>query len=240
MDNHIQLQGVSFSYRTGKSFFSKKSKKVLDNISLEIRQGETLGLIGRNGSGKSTLLRLLSNIVSPDEGKVIRNCKKVNLLSIELGFSEQLDGRSNIILSGLFNGFSKKDILAKMDSIVEMCGIGEALQNPLISYSSGMRARLGFSIAYHLEPDILLIDEILGVGDIDFQIKSENLIKDKMNSDQTVVLVTHDPDLVKSVCDRTIWIEDGRVKMQGASEDVIHEYLKYMLPEEAYLLGLEI
>lgn len=237
--NYLELKSVSFSYRTGKTFFSKKRKKVLDNISLEIRHGETLGIIGRNGAGKSTLLRLLSDIVSADEGKVIRNCKKVNLLSIELGFSEQLDGRSNIILSGLFNGFSKHEITSKINAIIEMSGIGDAVNNKLITYSSGMRARLGFSIAYHLEPDILLIDEILGVGDLDFQVKSEQLIKEKMNSDQTVVLVTHDPNLVKSVCDRVIWIEHGQVKMQGACEYVMQEYIKYMLPEEAYLLGIK-
>lgn len=233
MESQIELKSVSFSYRTGKSFFSPKKKKVLNNISMEIHAGETLGIIGRNGAGKSTLLRLLADIITPDEGKIIRNCKKVNLLSIELGFTDQLDGISNIILSSLFNGFSKKEIAGKIDSIIEMSGIGDAVYEPLVRYSSGMRARLGFSIAYHLEPDVLLIDEILGVGDIDFQFKSERLIKEKMNSDQTVVLVTHDPQLVKSVCNRTIWLENGQIKMQGASDEVINEYIKCMLPQEA-------
>lgn len=239
MKTHIELHNVSFSYKTGKTFLSKKKKTVLKGISIEINQGETVGIIGRNGAGKSTLLRLLADIVSPDEGTIIRNCKNVNLLSIELGFSNQLDGKSNIILSGLFNGFTKKEVLNKMDAIIKMADIGEAINNPLISYSSGMRARLGFSIAYHLEPDILLIDETLGVGDIDFQVKSEKLIKQKISSEQTVVLVTHDPLLVKNLCNRVIWIEHGVVKMQGETQKVMREYLKYMLPEEAYLFGID-
>ncbi len=233
MKSHLELQSVSFSYRIGKTFFSKKKKEVLKDLSFKIYPGETLGIIGRNGAGKSTLLRLLSDIITPDEGKIVRNCKKVDLLSIELGFSEQLSGVDNVVLSGLFNGFSKKEILSKMDSIIEMSGIGDAVNNSLITYSSGMRARLGFSIAYHLEPDILLIDEVLGVGDIDFQIKSEKLIKEKMSSDQTVVLVTHDPGLVSSVCDRAIWIEHGQLLMDGESKKVIDAYLKYMIPNSA-------
>ena len=229
MKDHLILENITFSYRLGKTFFSKKKKDVLNNISFKIKAGETLGIIGRNGAGKSTLLRLLSDIITPDGGTIIRNCKKINLLSIELGFSEQLSGINNIILSGLFNGFSKKEIIGKIDDIIEMSGIGDAVHNNLITYSSGMRARLGFSIAYHLEPDVLLIDEILGVGDIDFQLKSERLIKEKMKSDQTVVLVTHDPDLVKDVCDRVIWIEHGNIMKQGDTIDVMDAYLKYML-----------
>ncbi len=239
MNKHIVFQNVFFSYKTGKTFLSNKRKKVLDGISMEVLEGETLGIIGRNGAGKSTLLRLLSGIVNPDSGQIIRNCYNVNLLSIELGFSNKLDGKSNIILSGMFNGFSKKDIIKKMDAIIEMANIGKAINSPLISYSSGMRARLGFSIAYHLEPDVLLIDETLGVGDIDFRVKSERLIKEKMSSDQTVVLVTHDPNLVKNMCDRVIWLEHGKIKMQGNTGIVLKEYLKYMLPNEAYVLGIE-
>lgn len=229
MKPFLELDAVSFSYRTGKSFLRPRKKLILDNISLKIHPGETVGILGRNGAGKSTLLRLLTGIVSPDEGTIIKNCNKINLLSIELGFSEQLSGIRNIMLSGLYNGFSKKDIRSKIDSIIELAGIGKAIEDPLISYSSGMRARLGFSIAYHLEPDILLIDEILGVGDIDFQVKSEKLIREKINSDQTVVLVTHDPHLVKSICHRAIWIEHGCVQAEGASEDVVNAYLSYML-----------
>ena len=229
MSAYLELKSVSFSYRTGKTFFSPKKKLILDNISLAIHPGETLGILGRNGAGKSTLLRLLTGIISPDEGEIVKNCNKVNLLSIELGFSEQLSGRKNIVLSGLFNGFSKKEIRKRMDSIITLSGLGKAIEDPLVSYSSGMRARLGFSIAYHLEPDILLIDEILGVGDIDFQVKSEKLIREKINSDQTVVLVTHDPHLVKSVCNKAIWIEHGQIHAQGESEKVVDDYLHYML-----------
>ena len=232
MNSHLKLESVSFSYSTGKSFFSTKKKTILEDISLSIYPGETLGIIGRNGAGKSTLLRLLAGVMDPDKGRIIKRCSKINLLSIELGFSEQLDGINNIILSGMFNGFSKKEIKAKIDDIVKFSGLGKDINTPLITYSSGMRARLGFSIAYHLDPDILLIDEILGVGDIDFQMKSEKLIREKINSDQTVVLVTHDPYLVKSICNRAIWIENGKVHAEGSSEEVIDKYLKHMLPEE--------
>lgn len=229
MNCYLELKSVSFSYRTGKIFFSKKKKQVLKDISFKIYAGETLGILGRNGAGKSTLLRLLSGIFSPDLGTIERHCKKVNLLSLELGFSEQLTGVQNIILSGLFNGFSKQKMLKKISSIIEFSGLGDAVYDPLVTYSSGMRARLGFSIAYHLQPDILLIDEILGVGDIDFQIKSENLIKQKINSDQTVVLVTHDAGLVKEICNRALWIEHGLVQCQGTSDQVVDKYLNYML-----------
>ena len=237
MKDHIILKNITFCYRLGNTFFSKKKKEVLNNISFNVKAGETLGIIGRNGAGKSTLLRLLSDIITPNEGSIIRNCKKINLLSIELGFSEQLSGMNNIILSGLFNGFSKKEIVAKIDDVIEMSGIGESVHNNLITYSSGMRARLGFSIAYHLEPDVLLIDEILGVGDIDFQLKSERLIKEKMNSNQTVVLVTHDPDLVKDVCDRVIWIEHGNIMKQGDTHEVMNAYLEYMLQDSPETLN---
>lgn len=238
MKPYLELNSVSFSYKTSSLFFSKKRELILKDISLKIFPGETLGILGRNGAGKSTLLRILAGIVLPDTGTVEKNCEKVSLLSIELGFSDQLTGKENIILSGLFNGFSKKQIDQKMSTIINFSGLGKALNIPLARYSSGMRARLGFSIAYHLNPDILLIDEILGVGDIDFQTRSERLMKDKIDSDQTIVLVTHDPYLVQSVCDRTLWIENGVVKSQGNTLRVVNEYLEHMLPADSPELQL--
>ncbi len=231
----LELENVSFSYRTGHSIFSKwkTRKRVLQDLSFDILRGETLGILGRNGAGKSTLLRLLSGIVVPDSGNIIKNCRKVSLLSIELGFSGQLTGIENIFLSGLYNSFSKREISALMPEIIAFADIGNAIHDPLITYSSGMRARLGFSIAYFLKPDLLLIDEILGVGDIDFQVKSERLMKAKIQSDQTVVLVTHDPNLVRSVCTRALWIENGRLQSVGPTGQVVDEYLAHMLPEES-------
>ncbi|MEM7184786.1 MAG: ATP-binding cassette domain-containing protein [Spirochaetota bacterium] len=225
MKCHLELQSVSFAYRTGKTFFSHKKKQILSGISLKIFPGETLGILGRNGAGKSTLLRILAGIFLPDSGNIIRNCQKINLLSLELGFSERLNGRQNIILSGLFNGFSKQEMQDKMPAIVAFSELGKAIEEPLLSYSSGMRARLGFSIAYHLQPDILLIDEILGVGDMDFQEKSEKLLKQKINSQQTVVLVTHDAKLVESVCQRAIWLDKGKIYMQGTQAEVSDRYI---------------
>jgi len=225
----IALDNVYFSYKTGKTFLSKKRKDILYDLSFQINAGETVGVLGRNGAGKSTLLRLLTGVLMPQQGTITVNCKKVNLLSLELGFSEHLTGYKNLILSGLFNGFTKEEILKKTDSILEIADIGDAIHQPLITYSSGMRTRLGFSIAYHLDPDVLLIDEVLGVGDIDFQIKSSNMILEKMNSDQTVVLVSHDHKLIRNICQKAIWIEDGRVKKQGKTDQVVDSYLEATL-----------
>jgi lipopolysaccharide transport system ATP-binding protein len=229
----MELERVSFSYRTGNLLFSRTRKQVLHELSFQIFRGEALGILGRNGAGKSSLLRLLCGIFAPESGKIIKHCDRVSLLSIELGFSPQLSGTENIILSGLFNNIAKRKILSLMPGIIEFADIGDAIHDPLVTYSTGMRARLGFAIAYHLKPDLLLIDEVLGVGDIDFQYKSERLMKNKIQSDQTVVLVTHDPDLVRSVCTRVLWIENGRLQSVGPTDQVVDEYLRTVLPDRA-------
>ncbi len=228
MNPLIDLESVSFGYKTGRLFFSRERKPVLNDISFSIYPGETLGIIGRNGAGKSSLLRLLASIFRPDSGSLRINCENVKLLSLELGFADQLSGLENIIMSGMYHGFSKREMEAKTASIVDMSGLQDSIGNTLITYSSGMRARLGFSIAFHLDPDVLLIDEVLGVGDVDFQYKSEALIKEKMRSDQTVVLVTHDYYLVHEICDRAVWIEDGTIHAQGEPEGVLRKYLTHM------------
>jgi lipopolysaccharide transport system ATP-binding protein len=229
----LELKNISFSYKVGHKLFSSKSKKVLNDISFDIYRGESLGIIGRNGAGKSTLLRLMADIISPDSGTITRYCSRVNLLSIELGFNDRLTGIQNIILSGLYNGFSKEQMVQKIDLIVTFSGLGDAIHDDLLTYSTGMRARLGFSIAYHLQPDILLIDEILGVGDIDFQKKSEKLLKEKIKSEQTVILVTHDPYLVQEVCSRIIWIENGSIEAEGEPRKVVERYMEVMLKNDA-------
>lgn len=225
----LKLDNVSFAYGIGNKIFSRKKKEVLKEISFSIYNGESIGIIGRNGAGKSTLLRLLADVMTPDSGKITKYCNKISLLSIELGFSDRVSGVQNIILSGLYNGFSKKKILEKMEMIIEFSGLRDVINDNLLTYSTGMRARLGFSIAHHLNPDILLIDEVLGVGDIDFQTKSEKILRERIKSEQTVILVTHDPHLVKEVCSRVIWIENGSIVAQGNTEDIIAKYMKYML-----------
>ena len=233
MKYYLELDSVSFAYRTSNSFFSRRQKPVLEDISFKISPGETLGILGKNGAGKSTLLRILAGIILPDKGQITKHCDRVSLLSIELGFTDRLSGAENIFLSGLFNGFTKKEIKKKFKTIVDFSDLKEAINRPLSQYSSGMRARLGFSIGYHLNPDILLIDEILGVGDIDFQMKSGKLMTDKIQSEQTIVLVTHDPYLVKSICTKVIWIENGTIQAQGEPTEVVDKYLKYMLGDKA-------
>jgi lipopolysaccharide transport system ATP-binding protein len=206
----LDINGASVKYRESFSIFSKETK-VLNDVSLKLYKGETLGVFGANGAGKSTLLSLMAGVVSPDVGKVENFGNKTALLNLNLGMDVRLSGRRNAMLHGLFLGFSFDDITEKLPSIIELSGLAGVIDKPFYTYSSGMKARLGFSVAYHLETSILLIDEMLGVGDVDFRKKSTYLIKQKINSSQTVVLVTHNLKLLKHLSDRVLWLEEGGV-----------------------------
>jgi lipopolysaccharide transport system ATP-binding protein len=196
----------------------------LEDVSLTVNRGETLGVIGRNGAGKSTLLRLLAGIIRPDRGIVENLGYQSTLLSLQVGFVDYLSGRENVILSGMLLGMHRREIEEKMASIIEFAELGEFIDQPIQTYSSGMRARLGFSTALHVEPDILLIDEVLGVGDAEFKEKSTRAMRERMRSDRTVVLVSHSLGLIRSVCDRVVWIEKGRNREEGDPKTVGKSY----------------
>jgi lipopolysaccharide transport system ATP-binding protein len=195
------------------------------NITFNIYEGEILGILGRNGAGKSTLLKCINGILAPDYGKITNHGNySISLLSISAGFVKNLTGKENAILSGLLLGIPKKRILDKMSEIEELADIGEFFHEPLRGYSSGMKSRLGFSVAYYLDPDILLIDEVISVGDAQFKKKSFDLMKKRMKAQKTCVIVTHSTNLAETVCDRLIYLPKGKPIVEGSSQQVIEHY----------------
>jgi ABC-type polysaccharide/polyol phosphate transport system ATPase subunit len=201
---------------------SRQSKsnfyRAIDGINLEIKKGEVLGIIGPNGAGKSTLLRMMAGIYAPDEGS-LRVKGRVSLLAgLGAGFQKNLTGRENISLSGSIYGIDPDELYQLVPSIVVFSGIGDFIDQPLRTYSSGMRARLAFSIASHLSPDILLIDEVLAVGDSSFREKSKRRIMEMVRGDATVVIVSHNAAILREICDRVICIANGKIDV--ISEDV--------------------
>jgi lipopolysaccharide transport system ATP-binding protein len=198
----------------------------LKDISLDLYHGETLGIIGRNGVGKSTLLRVLSGIIVPDRGRVANVGISASLLSLQVGFIPQLTGRENAVLSGMLMGLHRREVEEKMDAIIEFSELGSFFDQPVRSYSVGMRARLGFSVAIQTDPDVLLIDETLGVGDAAFQKKSSEAMREKIRSNKTVVLASHMTQTVRDLCDRVVWIENGTARLEGNTEAVVSAYLR--------------
>lgn len=196
----------------------------LNNVSFSIKQGETVGIIGANGAGKSTLLKVISRVIRPTHGRVFLRGRIAPLLELGAGFDYEMTGRENIFLNGAVLGFSRKDTASRLDRIVEFSGISEFIDAPIRTYSSGMVARLGFAIATDIQPDVLIIDEILAVGDVDFQKKSASRILQYHNDGSTILLVSHDLDSIKNLCNRVIWLEHGSVKIAGRVDDIVEKY----------------
>lgn len=204
-----------------------EDRKILNGINIEVKKGETIALIGTNGSGKSTLLKLMTKIIYPTSGKIITKGKIASLLELGAGFHPDFTGRENIYFNAAVFGLSKKEIEKRLDDIIEFSELGELIDTPVRTYSSGMYMRLAFSVAINVDADILLIDEILAVGDQHFQDKCfEKLIELKNNDNKTIVIVSHSLDSIKKLCNRAIWIYDGEVRMDGKPDNVIEEYLK--------------
>lgn len=218
------LKGKLFFGRSRES--SKKEFLALENVSFSVNEGEVLGVIGRNGAGKSTLLKVLSKILIPDTGSLDIKGNVSALLTLGSGFNPELTGIENIYLNGLFLGMRKKKIDSDLDEIVSFADLGDFIYQPLRTYSSGMKARLGFSVAVFADPDVLLIDEVLGVGDRDFKNKCKTEIEKKINSDKTVVIVSHDNKTIKRLCNKVLWLEKGKVKGFGTVGEVMEKYEK--------------
>ena len=223
----FDLTNIGVCYRKAASLPWKSNKFwALHNVSFTIYRGGTVGVIGRNGAGKSTLLRVLAGIIHPDVGSITRANVTVTMQSLGAGFDPRLTGKQNIFLSGLLLGLDKKHIRRQVDNIIALADIGEFINEPIKHYSSGMRARLGFSIAYYVNTDVILIDEALAAGDHAFKAKASELIKEKIKSDhRTVVLVTHAMDTVRELCDRVIQIEDGHSLPELPVDQTIDRYL---------------
>ena len=225
----LRLRDVSFSYRPQSRLIPQPTRQVFRSLSFDLFDGESLGIIGRNGSGKSSLLRLIARIVEPTTGTLwVRSGATTALLSLGLGFRADLSGRDNALLAAMLQGFSKKDAKALLDGVNDFAELGSAFDDPVKTYSAGMRARLGFASAVLAEVDILLIDEVLSVGDAHFRDKAMNVLQQRIRGEQTVVFVSHAPAHVRSLCDRAIWIEKGEVAADGAPEAVLGKYDGFM------------
>lgn len=212
--------------------FQKKRKKnnpsfwALKNISFEIKKGEVVGIIGRNGAGKSTLLKVLSRITSPSSGKILLKGRISSLLEVGTGFHPELTGRENIYLNGAILGMTKKEINKKFENIVDFSGVRKFLDTPVKKYSSGMYVRLAFAVAAHLEPEILLVDEVLSVGDAEFQKKCLGKMSEVAKGGRTILFVSHNLSAVRKICGRTILLDKGKIVRDGPTAEVINEYMK--------------
>ncbi len=220
----LALDSVGVAYRRGRSLRSGELYWALKDISLLLEHGETLGIIGRNGVGKTTLLKVIAGIIAPDRGQINNAGVSASLLSLQVGFVPLLTGRENAILSGMLLGAPKSRIEENMDELVAFAELEEFIDEPVSSYSAGMRARLGFSVAMQANPDVLLIDEVLGVGDAAFRKKSSQEIQRRIRSNRSVILVSHNTQVMARLCDRVVWIEQGVSRMQGEAGEVLADY----------------
>ena len=237
----IELKHVSLSFKIGNDKIDnlkeyvirtinrtkekKRNFKATDDVSFKIYKGEKVGLIGYNGAGKSTLLKIISGVYTPDEGEVIINGNIAPLLSLGAGFDKNFSGRENIFLNGSILGYNEEFLRSKYDEIVEFSELEEFINFPVKNYSKGMLSKLGFSIATVVNPDILILDEVLGVGDVNFRKKSRERLQSLMESDTTVLFVSHSIGDIRTICQKAIWIEKGKIREIGESNEICDKYL---------------
>lgn len=240
MSTVIKAENIGISFAISKTrgsfksflrdIFKKKEKKsfwALRNVSFEIQKGEILGVVGTNGSGKSTLLKVIGGIYRPDEGKITVNGTPSALLSLGTGFRGEISGYENILLNGIMLGFTKKEVLEQLDNIIEFSELGRFVYEPVKNYSSGMRARLGFAIAAFLNKEIMLIDEVLGVGDRSFKMKSQQKMKELIeDKSKTVIIVSHNLESILEYTTKVLWINKSKFMMVDEPKKVIEAYLK--------------
>jgi homopolymeric O-antigen transport system ATP-binding protein len=257
----VQAEGVSKRYRLGERESYRALRDVLggaltapmrrkrqptrqraeiwalDGVSFVLERGEVLGLIGANGAGKSTLLKVLSRITEPTKGRVVLRGRVGSLLEVGTGFHPELTGRENILLNGTILGMRRAEITRRFEEIVEFAGVEKFLDTPVKRYSSGMQVRLGFAVAAHLEPEILLVDEVLAVGDAEFQQKCLGKMRDVTREGRTVVFVSHNLAAVRALCSRSLVLEGGRLAFDGPTEDAVHQYLGHTGVANAAVVG---
>ena len=236
----IEVRNLCIRYKGLKSYSIKKSLlhlkrnrvdefEAVKHVSFQVPEGNILGIIGKNGSGKSTLLNAIAGIFAPDCGEIDLKGHSVSLLSIGVGFQKELSGRENILLSGMLLGFTEQEVQEKADEIIAFAEIGEFIDAPVRTYSSGMYSKLAFSITAILETDIMLVDEILSVGDSKFKKKSYNKMKELIsNEKRTVIIVSHSMETLKDLCDEILWLHEGEVRMHGETASVLKAYEEFM------------
>ena len=204
----------------------KEIREVLKGINLNIKKGEAVALIGVNGSGKSTLLKLMTKIIYPNKGKIITNGKLTSLLELGAGFHPDFSGRENIYFNASIFGLTRKQIDERLEDIIEFSELKDYIDNPVRTYSSGMFMRLAFAVAINVDADILLVDEILSVGDQHFQVKCIDKMKELKKEGKTMVFVTHSLGSAQELCDRSVWLSNGKIRMDGKTDAVIEKYLE--------------
>jgi ABC-type polysaccharide/polyol phosphate transport system ATPase subunit len=247
----IRLKGVTQRYRVISErpdtirelfsrFFRHKTSyhnfEALKGINLSVPRGEMLGIVGRNGSGKSTLLKIIAGVYKPTAGSVEVTGAVAPLIELGAGFHHELTGRENILLNGLLLGYSKREMLARQDSIIEFADIGDFIDAPVKQYSSGMYTRLAFAVATEVDPDILVVDEILAVGDLPFQAKCFEKLKRFRAAGKTILLVTHSMEQILKFCDRVVYLEKGQFLFDGEPEEAVRVYRDRVIPEEPVLI----
>lgn len=237
--NAIDVKDVSINYRIlnnisiRKTFFKKKQRdevfEAVKHVSFSVEEGGILGIVGKNGSGKSTLLRSIAGVFSPNSGSIDLHGHSVSLMALGVGFKESLSGRENIILSGMLLGFTQKEMEEHMDEIIEFAEIGDFIDRPVRTYSSGMHSKLAFAITAMLETDIMLVDEVLSVGDERFRKKSLAKMKKLITDDKrTVIIVSHDMNTLLELCTQVLWIHEGEMKEIGDPQSVLQHYREFM------------
>jgi lipopolysaccharide transport system ATP-binding protein len=229
-DVDVRVAHLSKEYRAGTRRDAPRFL-ALDDVSFEVHRGEAMGVIGRNGAGKSTLLKILAGITSPSRGRVVINGHLAALIEVGSGFHPELTGRENVFLSGAILGMARQDIQRKLPSIFAFAGVDRFIDTPVKWYSSGMYVRLGFSVAAHLDPEILLIDEVLAVGDAEFQTRCLQRVLELKRRGVTIVLISHDLSAVEQLCDRAVLLDGGRVQTLGPAADVIAAYHRGLTSE---------
>ncbi len=222
----IELDSISLKYRGGFNPFKSTSYEAISNLSLTISEGENIGIIGGNGAGKSTFLKILAGIYKPDSGAVKFNRPLRSVfIGLQSGFIPYLNGIQNTVLTGLLLGMARKEVKDKLDEIIEYSELGDDILKPVFTYSAGMRARLAFSISVFSNPDLLLLDEVMGVGDKQFRMKSNIKIKEMIAGDSAVVIVSHDLNYLGEVCQKIVRLEKGAVAQVGEAASIIHSYI---------------
>lgn len=228
----MRLTGASVIY-SDSGFFNAANRVVaLKDISLHVRPGEKVGIIGSNGAGKSTLMRVMSGVLMPNVGIVDSEGMSTALLSLNAGFDGALSGVRNIVMHGMLMGLTRMEAASRIEAVTRMSGLGDAIHRRVSTYSNGMRARLCFSTAIHLSPDLLLLDEVFSVGDRDFRAKSERLMLDRFSDDKAIVMVSHNLPAVKRLCERAIWLDQGSVLAEGEAGHVIARYYNHVRASE--------
>lgn len=223
--HHVRgIKHLLFNLPRNMKSFQQNQYEALRDISFEVYKGEQFGIIGHNGAGKSTTLQLIAGVLRPTSGRIVVRGRISPLLALGAGFHPDLTGRENVIFNGVLMGLTRREVMARLDEIVEFSELGDFIDRSIRSYSNGMLARLGFSVVAHLDPEILLIDEVLGVGDIRFRQKCIKKMMEFKRNKVTMVLVTHSVNSVMQICERAMWIEDHKVKMIGDSRKVAERY----------------